>query len=73
MRNESTVTLPLRTAAAIAVLALAATACGSPKDTPVGNAEATPSAAAQTTYRDPSLAGLRVSPDAPDVEPIETD
>jgi len=73
MRNDSTANIPLRAAAAIAVLALAATACSGPKDAPLGNAEATPSAAAQTTYRDPSLAGLRVSPDAPDVEPIETD
>jgi hypothetical protein len=73
MRNKSTGNFTLRAAAAIAVLALTAAACSSPKDTPLGNAEATPSAAAQTTYRDPSLAGLRVSPDAPDVEPIETD
>jgi hypothetical protein len=73
MRNETKGSIPLRTAAAIAVLALAATACSNTQDAPRGNAEATPSAAAQTTYRDPSLAGLRVSPDAPDVEPIETD
>jgi len=61
-----------RVALAIVALALGTAACSSAQDAPRRNADASASTAAQTTYRDPSLAGLSVSPDAPDAVPIET-